>query len=358
MFANLGHIRRLYLYHCDFSNFASNVFNNLVNLDYLLISNPKKCNHIQLNDLPRLKWLRLEVIGEEIPEFQNVNIDLQVLEFIYKDYVKGILEIIRECCFPKLRALKICGNNDKFDLECLSEKCQSKNEAASERNFILEYLSLSEFKEIKGSFSSFENLRSLTLSRIDAVMFQNGMFKGLTNLKSLQVDCLKTQRKHKVTLGFFDGLDNLEKLDLCCTNKFCKELFRNLSNLTELKLFTRDFSYIQNDAFSYLVRLENLYFKCSSEKSIRDGLFSPLKNLIELNLSTTRSYDGIVNCKISRNILKGLENLRVLGLYGIEIEDIDAFSSNLYLQRVELDYDYDKELIKNLEIKYPKVKFE
>ena len=184
---------------------------------------------------------------------------------------------VEKCCFPNLRSLDLRGNNNiEFDLDCLTEKCQLKNNAANERNKSLEHMCLEEFREIKGSFSNFVNLQTLILLR-NSLELHAGMFKGLTNLKILFIKDIN----HKmISPGVFDGLVYLEELLL----------------------------------------------------SISDSL----------------------NFELSQKTLVGVENLKLLMLYGIKDIDLDAFSSMRDLEYVCLD---KKELIERLEPKYPNITF-
>lgn len=349
-FDNLGHLTRLYLHLSDLSSTPSNVFDHLVNLELLSLSDLTGCSHIKITNLPRLKTLELIVDDGEMPALQNVNTGLEELHFSNNrstgSPIKSSTDIIREFCFfPNLRVFRIVGSNEEFDLECLSEKFQSKENSTSERtNLKLKSLHLRNLKSLKGSFSMFPNLETLKMDELDAGVFQTRMFKGLTHLKSLEIDKMSAD-----TPGVFEGLENLETLKLAIPT-ISKELFRGLYNLTELEIY--DVTHFKKGAFNYLCQLETLDLYLLLDKPIPDELFKPLTKLRKLFFFSSNEY----NLEITRHTLKGLKNLRLLGLsYNFKDVDINAFSSLFSLQMVCVA---SKEFKERLERKFPKIKIQ
>lgn len=87
-FQSLTHLARLFLKNADFSDVTSGAFKSLVSLQVLDLTGAKNSSHIDLECLPRLKWLRLLVVDNDVP---NVlcNRNLQVLEYKYQRFVKN-----------------------------------------------------------------------------------------------------------------------------------------------------------------------------------------------------------------------------------------------------------------------------
>ena len=79
-FTNLRFITALQISDGDFSKVPNDVFNGLENLEALRVRKPINFSHIELKGLSKLKWLRFEFDKDEIPIFDQVNPDLQVLE--------------------------------------------------------------------------------------------------------------------------------------------------------------------------------------------------------------------------------------------------------------------------------------
>lgn len=86
-FQNLTHLGRLFLKNVDFLDVTSGAFKSLVNLQVLDLNGAKNSSHIDLECLPRLKWLRLVVVDNDVPKVLR-NENLQVLEYKYQRFVK------------------------------------------------------------------------------------------------------------------------------------------------------------------------------------------------------------------------------------------------------------------------------
>lgn len=273
-FKNLHYIRSLQLAGCDFTNVSNDAFQSMGNLEVLEIKNAKNMSHIEFKGLKKLKWLRFELIEYYIPLFDQVNPGLQVLELDLRFRHDLILKLFENFNFRYLKAFIFYKCYD-FDLNWLI--C---NSAKSDRSS-LRYLCLGNLKSLKGSWTSFENLRTLDLSETWSFDFQIGMFNGLANLNTLDIS-----RNKSIGEQLAPGL------------------------------------------FNELVSLEQLYISSCSIKTLPDNLFSTLTRLKVLDLSDN-SIAG-VNAKT----FEGIENLNELRFYQYR-HDCDNLSVFIYFKKLQ-----------------------
>lgn len=289
-FANLQFIRSLLIEDACFSKVPNDAFKNMKNLEILGIKNVNSFSHIELKDLFKLKWLRLEINSEEIPLFDHVNPELQVLEFYLRSDLRfnnfesksnsssKSFRLNQVFKFHKLKAFLFSGgNNVDFDLDFMhyenvrnTKRFKHENDESNTVNSSsLIYLRLAEIKSLKGSWSSFLNLRTLDLSNNYRVQFQTGMFDGLVNLKSLDISnsCVK------LSSDLFNGIINLERLSMrrCNLSRLPDGLFSPLACLKLLDLLSNNIIGLNENTFKGLESLEELrldYFSSSESLSI------------------------------------------------------------------------------------------
>ena len=76
LFVDLGHLRRLILVNCDFSNVSNDSLKILVTLEILEIKNPTNCSHIKLESLKNLRWLEVAFDKSKIQDMSNTNLEI------------------------------------------------------------------------------------------------------------------------------------------------------------------------------------------------------------------------------------------------------------------------------------------
>lgn len=212
LFKNLQFIRLLELEECNFSNLASDAFNSMVNLEAFGVEDAIRMSHIELKGLTKLKWLKLGSGNDEnLPLFDQVNVDLEVLEINLVFRLNPKSKIFQNFNFPRLKAFffKVGQETLEFDLSWIHapQKLKNSNDITTSS---LRYLSLNGIKSLEGSFLGFSNLKTLEFSKT-CFKFQPNIFNGLFNLKSLNISY--NSIKHKcLPTGVFNGLVSLERL--------------------------------------------------------------------------------------------------------------------------------------------------
>lgn len=313
-------------------NLPKGVFNSMTNLEALSIDhhNDHLSFEFELKDLVKLKWLRLvQLDHDHLPIFEYALPNLEVLEISLDGRknisIKDVSRIFQNfnSNLPKLKAFSFsCFNfsgqvsvSVDFDLKWLENLKQEIGQSTSQQTSSLRYMHLDNLLSIKGSFSSFVNLRTLGL--IDDVppkypfSFQSKMFNRLENLRSLD---LSFQHIREGVTDLFDGLVHLEKLNMngcqmetlpdgffssltslkvlnldCVRMPFCSGMFNRLVNLKSLNMSSNSFEINKHTLpiglFDGLVNLENLNMSYCTIETLPDGFFSPLTSLKIIDLS-------------------------------------------------------------------------
>lgn len=271
-FLNLGHIRLLHLESCDFSNVPSDAFKSMINLEALKVTCPQKFSHIELKDLFKLKWLRFILDAEEIPNFYQANSDLKVLEIYLEESSLpnsslSLNNVHHMFNFRQLLDFSFidCNNYLDFNADWLLGKNlkQFKPEFDEIINTChassLRYLRMENVKSIKGSFSSFVNLRLLDLRLNSSIELQPGMFNGLVYLKDLDLDRTRVICS-MLPSDLFNGLVNLKRLNMgkCKLKTLPDGLFSTLARLQVLKLHNFDSLELTANTFKGLDNLREL----------------------------------------------------------------------------------------------------
>lgn len=315
-FTNLQFIRLLRLKFSNFSNVPNDAFNSLKNLEVLEIGYPKNFSHIELKDLFKLKWLRLDLNESEIPIFDKINPDLQVFDFCLRNNepkLEAKSKIFQIFNFRKLKAFSffIYYKIFNFDLDWLRGKNSSEHFEQEFNDGLttssLRYLYLNGLESLEGRLSSFENLQTLKLHLDSEFKFQPGMLNGLANLKSLDIS--QSSLNYEILAsGLFNGLVNLERL-----NMFHCGLKRLPAGL-----------------FSPLVRLQVLDLKCNKSLIIRDKTLKALKNLKVLKIDITEY--------VSLRVLYSLKSLEQLILNYVSEKLIEKIKK--IFPNIEIRHDY------------------
>lgn len=266
----------------------------MTNLEALYIVYPISFTHIELKGLVKLRWLGLDIVENEIPQFDQVNPDLQVLYLrfecthIGKEFKSKFSRMFLN--FRKLQSFSFMGNHTfDFDLDWLhgTHLENSKQDDLSHTSSSLRYLRLCKLESIKGSCLRFSNLRTLKLSEIINFEFQPGMFNGLVNLKLIKI--FKVNIKDKMLpAGTFNGLVNLERLTIrkCNLETLSDGCFSPLVRLQLLDLLYN--SIVEQNAKTFIgleslkeLRLDYcLYFSLEQFKSLEEFFLRSLTKKI------------------------------------------------------------------------------
>ena len=213
---------------------------------------------------------------------------------------------------------------------------------------LIENLSYIETLVLHGKLSYFNldrlsNLKELELSYTIKDYFNFHLFDNLCNqLESISFSCIYFDDQcleklfydrnfpylttfylnyslSKITLEkkFFDGLRMLQNLIIFHVQIFDNDVFSNLIELQELWLKDSFIEFKDNSLFSNLVNLKKLtLYKCEIE-SIRENSFSNLHNLEYLDMSSNRLRS------LSAKSFVGLDNLKRLDLRNNELVNFD-----------------------------------
>ena len=228
---------------------------------------------------------------------------------------------------------------------------------------LIDYLPYIEILFLRGDFSYF-NLDSLSnLKRLDLygrIMddFNFQLFDNLcnqleyiqissTNFDDICIDKLFYDRNFpylatfnicncferiKLEKKFFDGLRMLKKLMIFYVRIVDDDVFSNLIELEELWLSTHHIKFIDKTMFSNLINLKKLYLYCNRIESIEENSFSNLHNLEYLNLSCNKLTS------ISAKSFVGLGNLKRLDLSHNKMVnfDLDIFDNIGKIEEINL----------------------
>ena len=206
-----------------------------------------------------------------------------------------------------------------------------------------------------GTFYSLPSLRSLTIVSSVLEGITSGVFKGLDNLKTLQINgsiinhgspglftglpsltylVLDRFVIHQINSRSFEGLHNLTFLSITHSNISCiaPASFSSLYSLTHLNLDHLDVPILTNLTFEGLDTLIFLNISNSGLKLIPPGVFSLLPSLENLILDHNRiSF-------LTNETFHGLTDLLFLSLRNNEISNIASgtFSSTMSLRNLNL----------------------
>lgn len=351
-------IRLIELDIWNFSDIPDDALNNMSNLEALKIIHQMKFSgfKFELKGLVKLKWLQLLGLDNyNLPEFEHPLPNLEVLE-INLDFLEEISSETVSRMFqnfhsniPKLKAFSFSYEPKSafvdFDLKWLENFRHEINQSSastSQPTSNLIYLSLKNIPLIKGSFTSFVNLRTLEIKdewKFDRPFkFQSRMFYGLENLKSLN---LSDTTIDGTVPDLFFGLFNLEKLNMsdCYMETLPDDFFSPLINLKVLNLY-RTYIPFCSGIFNGLVNLKSLilsmrYYEENNHR-FPIGLFTGLVNLEELDLSFSRRDENLTKEIPFENLKKLI--LTSLDLTEEFIEQIKVEYPNIVLITKFFDY--------------------
>ena len=158
-----------------------------------------------------------------------------------------------------------------------------------------------------GAFQGLSNLDRLDLDRNLIKEIEAGAFQGLSNLKELDLEYNKIT---EIETGTFQGLSNLEELEL--SDNQIKEMkagtFQGLSNLKILQLHGNQITEIETGTFQGLSNLKGLILNDNQITEIETGTFQGLSNLEGLALERNPLE------KIEIEAFEALPNLKELYL--------------------------------------------
>lgn len=305
-----------------------------------------------------------------------------------------IRDWLRTWNFPNLLALELSINFIKFenfDLEWISTMYPNLR-FLTLKNFQFESLSNSECMSkleelclnynklewtVGGSWSAFASLRSLSISCSSKLKIEPGIFDGLVNLRTLDLN----YNYFKLTSGLLNRLESLERLRLE-NNRFDsidRDVFLGLTNLTTLSLADNYLRNLDPNVFAHLPNLTELDLSCNHSMLIDQSIFSYLKRLrtLKLNLSNMRENlkeDGGVFASLSclevlslrtnsleminERTFEGLDQLRELDLsqnFNVKVS-ASVISSLKRLQKLYFKYNHYKS-IRELVKKFPNIDF-
>ena len=155
------------------------------------------------------------------------------------------------------------------------------------------------------AFNGLVNLQDIELSNI-----QNISSKSVSNLSKLKSFKLYDVNMKEIPENMIFMCDNLEKIIIqnCTIESFSSRSFYSLFNVNTLQLKSLKVGIFQDGPFSGMINLQTLLITNSELISIKNSWFKFLPKLTKLDLS----YNQIT--KIDENSFKKLSNLKVLDL--------------------------------------------
>lgn len=369
LFTSLTSLRRLLLERCDLSYVPANALETLTSLQVLELRDCRNCSHVNLDVLPRLKWLILDTNNSgvsNLPSFRLLSPELLVLGINLK-ISDSDWQNVRNFKHEKLIALDIKRDGWKLDQDWFAwfpslkalkmDRCSLRRlELPSSRLSNLESLVLqhNQLESWDESCRQLVSLKKLDLGANRLKLDRADVFAGLKSLSKLNISFNKLESIHREA---FRGLDCLEVLDL--SNNQLKhldpEVFAHVPNLKHLNLSWNSLR-IDNSTFCHLNRLKILHIgNNNNEKLIGDeAVFGSLAELEILELF------GNKLTKIDSNLFKGLGNLKRLVLNNNELSDIPADTFAFATSFEEVIMVYNRLNDKNVMVSKPefaKIKF-
>jgi Leucine-rich repeat (LRR) protein len=216
--------------------------------------------------------------------------------------------------FPNLRTLKFNRENDYLVLD---------DNVFSKLNHLVNLELKFRIGQIrKEMFVGLFNLRKLILKGCNLNSIENGSFKDIVRLETL--DLSNNSNLCEITSEMFEGLINLKSLYLndCKINSIKIDTFKIFSQLESLNLSSNQIVNIDSNTFSGLFELKCLDLCNNHIKSIDEDAFTHLKNLKFLYLSKADNLKNIDNFTF-----RALEKLSILHLCddGLTKETLDSF---------------------------------
>lgn len=350
LLSSLTNLSSLFLDKCDLRNLSHDTFGALVNLHIFHMKNSINYSHINLDLLPRLKWLNLDnenSTGErnrDLPLFQRLSKELRIFE-IGLDISEAGLKTLKNFSHENLLMIDVKCEEWKLDdhwfggfpsLKALKmDSCSLRKLPVSEKMSKLEWLNLQQNKlvslEDRGGFLA--NLKKLNLNTNALKLDRPDVFKGLAQLSKLVLTYNEIDIIHKEA---FRGLNKLETLDLSNNqlSNLDPETFAHVPQLKHLDLSWNRVTIDKSTFGGHLKQLKTLIIKNNIMKNCQDGVFASLVNCELLDLS----WNSIP--RIGSNMLSGLSSLKILNLSNNEIDEIasDAFATTSSLEDVVLVY--------------------
>lgn len=350
LLSSLTNLCSLFLDKCDLRNLSHDSFGALVNLRIFHMKNALNYSHINLDLLPRLKWLNLDnenSTGErnrDLSLIQRLSDELRIVE-IGLDISEAALKILRNFSHENLIMIDVKCQEWKLDdgwfggfpsLKALKmDFCSLTKLPVSEKLPNLEWLNLQQNKlvslEDRGCF--LVNLKKLNLNTNALKLDRPDVFKGLAQLSKLVLTYNEIDVIHKEA---FRGLNKLEALDLSNNqlSNLDPETFAHVPQLEHLDLSWNRVTVDKSTTFGHLKQLKTLIIKNNIIKNCQDGVFASLQNCQLLDLS----WNSIP--RIGSSMFDGLSSLKILNLSNNEIDEIasDAFAATSSLEDVLLFY--------------------
>lgn len=274
---------------------------------------PKNCSHIRLEDLPNLKWLKLDVEGSDLPMIKGLSENLEGLDYSRwsnppqtNDFSDPVIQMISE--FKKLKYLSLSDDYYEFNFDKLSElpdlkyirmyNCELNKLFCTKFNSKIESMYDSVDGEVK-TIKTFPSLQTLELLHNQLSSFNPLLSASMPNLLKL---VLNHNKFSKITKDMFANLDNLKHLVLDFNKIFAleDECFASLSSLEILHL---SFNYIQSvnaNTFKGLGKLKKLNLgACNLENMSKDALvesFSTIKHVEKIDIRGNSLGYATINC--------------------------------------------------------------
>ena len=171
-------------------------------------------------------------------------------------------------------------------------------------------------------FAGLANLQGLILSGNRLTMLPAGIFFGLTNLETLQLDNNQLQ---SLSEDLFAGLTNLQSLVLS-RNRLTTlpaNIFSGLTNLETLQVTRNQLQSLSEDLFAGLANLRTLLLSGNQLTTVPADIFSGLTNLETLRLVNNQLLS------LPEDLFEGLAKLRILDL---EFNQLVTLPTNLFAE--------------------------
>ncbi|XP_067143236.1 leucine-rich repeat-containing protein 15-like [Centruroides vittatus] len=341
-FQYLGELEQLNLRANELSRLTENSFTGLNKVQYLNLDS-NKINYIHNETFQYLKSLaHLILSNNPLMKFPHLTFSSTRLQYI--DLSRIGIDSVPQGLKRYVRDLRLAKNNltvihrGEFDsyiylgLLVLDDNniTEIENNSFSNQNYLMRlWLNGNKLTNVPSNLPS--SLRSLYIEENHLIGLPNYSFRGLIELEQL---FLQRNKIENISNSAFYDLKNLQHLDLQANliTILTDGLFANLTSLETLDISQNNIKKIESKCFLPLTKLSTLHLARTKSKTIlENGLFYPLKNLINLDL-----YDSPEITKIivnSTEILKNLKNVQQLNLRSNNLknlrQDFPSFFPNL-----------------------------
>uniref|UniRef100_A0A1A9WPL0 Fibronectin type-III domain-containing protein n=1 Tax=Glossina brevipalpis TaxID=37001 RepID=A0A1A9WPL0_9MUSC len=330
-FTNSSNVEVIYLESNAIAHIDPNVFTTLGNLDHLYL----RANFIPLLPVTLLdKCQKLSSLSLDNNEIQDLEIGMfRKLEFLREVRLhNNRIRRIRKGVFEPLPALQ--------ELHVQKNNIEDIEPGAFETLINLQHINLqdNQLTVLEDIFPNDSKNSSLLTIQLETNYLNKVHTKTFQNQNKIQIMWLSDNQLMRIEKSMFEDQNDLGRLYL---NKnlirdIDRETFGSLKNLKYLDLSYNRLKQLRRDFFSSLENLEELILKRNFIEAIEGFAFSKLKNLKVLDLSDNPIHH-ITNDAFLQELSLIQLNLRNTSLKRIEV---DAFKSLPNLNELDLSWNF------------------